>query len=148
MIRAVLDTNTLVSAIINTKGSVAQEIYQNFKHKRFSLVISPEILEEVEEVSNRERIIKRHQLSTKELKIIISELASLSYLVPGTTKVEVVRDPDDNKIISAAVEGQATYIVTRDEDLLDLKEYQEISEALLRIKIISPETFMGILRTQ
>ncbi len=141
MIRAVLDTNTLVSAIINTKGSVAQEIYQNFIAQQFSLIISPEILEEVEEVSNRERVIKRHKRSKEELEAIISELASLSYLVPGTSKIEVVRDPDDNKIVSAAVEGQATYIVTRDEDLLDLKVYQEI-------KIISPEAFMGMLRTQ
>jgi len=141
MIRAVLDTNTLISAIINTKGSVAQEIYQKFITQQFLLIISPEILEEVEEVSNRERIIKRHQRSKEELEAIISELASLSYLIPGTTKVEVVRDTDDNKIISAAVEAKAEYIVSRDKDLLDLRKYQGI-------KIITPEEFMRILRLE
>ena len=98
-------------------------------------------MEEVEEISNRERIIKRHQRSKEELETIISELASLSYLVPGTTKVEVVRDPDDDKIIVAAVEGNADYIISRDKDLLDLKEYQGI-------KIITPEEFMRILRAE
>ena len=141
MIRAVMDTNTLISAIINTKGSVSEEIYQNFMAQQFSLIISYGILEEVEDVSNRERVIKRHKLSTKEREVIISELTALSYIVPGTTRVEVVRDPDDNKVVSAALEGKADYIVSRDKDLLDLKEYEGI-------KIISPEEFMGILRAE
>lgn len=64
----------------------------------------------------------------------------LSYLVPGRTKVEIVRDPGDNKIIAAAIEGNADYIVSRDRDLLDLNDYQ-------RIKIIKPEEFMKILRS-
>src|SRR3989344_5798840 len=139
MIRAVLDTNTIISSIINIKGSVSQEIYQNFILGHFLLIISLEVLEELEEVSKRERIIKRHNLSKEQLEIIIGELASLSYVVSGTTKVEVVRDPDDNKIISAALEAMVDYIVTRDKDLLDLKEYQ-------KIKIVSPEEFIRLLR--
>lgn len=35
MIRAVLDTNTFVSAVINVRLSVSQEIYQNFIDKNF-----------------------------------------------------------------------------------------------------------------
>lgn len=139
MIRAVLDTNVLIAAVINIKASVSQEIYQNFITQQFSLITSPEVLEEVEEVLSRKRIRKRHKHSTEKLKEIISELVDLSYIVPGTTGVEVVRDPDDNKIISAALDGRADYIVSRDKDLLDLKEYQGI-------KILTPEKFMGILR--
>ncbi len=140
MIRVVLDTNVLIAAVINIKSSVSREIYQNFINQQFSLITSSEVLEELEEVLSRERIRKSHHHSTEKLKEIISELVDLSYLVPGITKVEVVRDPDDNKIISAALEGKADYIVSRDRDLLDLKEYQGI-------QIVTPEEFMGVLRS-
>lgn len=141
MIRAVLDTNTLVSAVINVKSSVASEIYQSSKEKSFLQVLSPSILAEVYDVLHRARIMKFHKRSAQELQEIIHELASVSYVVPGHTKVEVVRDADDNKIISAALEGKVDYIVSRDRDLLDLKKYRGI-------KIITPEKFMGILRSK
>lgn len=139
MIRAVLDTNTLVSAIINIPLSVSQEIYQNFTSKRFLLVVSPSLLAEVEDVLYRERVMKFHKRSPRDLQKIINELTSLSYIVSGRIRVEAVRDADDNKIISAALESQADCIVSRDKDLLDLKEYQTI-------KIITPEAFMQMLR--
>src|SRR3989338_7241158 len=126
MIRAVLDTNTIVSAIINTDKSVSQEIYQNSKDKRFLLVISPSILAEVEDVIHRARIMRFHKYSTQQLQQIVEELTKVSLIVPGTTETEVVRDPDDDKIIIAAVEGKADYIVSRDKDLLYLRKYQGI----------------------
>lgn len=141
MIRAVLDTNILVSAIINIESSVAQEIYQGFINKRFLLIVSPSLLAELEDVLNRDRVMKLHKHPTESLQKITNELASLSYIVPGKTKIKVVRDPDDDKIIAAAVEGNVGFIVSRDKDLLDLEEY-------LGIKIITPEKFMGILRVE
>src|SRR3989344_5865365 len=105
MIRAILDTNTLVSAIINIPSSVSSEIYQNFINKNFLLIVSPQLLSEVKEVLHRERVMKFHKRSSKQLTVIMNELTNLSYIVPGTTKIEIVRDPDDNIIVSAAIEG-------------------------------------------
>lgn len=139
MIRAVIDANTLISAVINKPFSVSQEIYQNFVSKRFLLIVSPPLLAEIEDVLNRDRVMKLHKHATEDLQKIINELTNLSYVVPGKTEIQVVRDPDDDKVIAAAVEGNAEYIVSRDKDLLDLKEYQGI-------KIITPEKFMEILR--
>lgn len=141
MNRVVIDANVLVSAVINRPFSVSQEIYQSFINKHFLLIVSPSILSEVEDVLNRDRIMKLHKHSSKILQKIISQLANLSYVVAGKTEIEVVRDPDDDKIIAAAVEGNADYIVSRDRDLLNLKEY-------LGIKIISPERFMLLIRAQ
>lgn len=141
MIRAVLDTNTIVSAIINTDKSVSQEIYQNSKDKHFLLIISTSILAEVEDVIHRARIMRFHKYSAQQLQRIVKELTNISYIVSGKIEIEVIRDPDDNKIISAALEGKADYIVSRDRDLFDLNEY-------LGIKIITPERFMGILRAK
>jgi len=56
-------------------------------------------------------------------------------------KVNVVKqDPDDNKFIEAALEGEADYIVTQDRHLLKLKEFEGI-------KIVTPEEFLRILKT-
>ena len=141
MIHAVLDTNTIVSAVINTTNSVSQEIYKNAKDKHFILIISPLILSEIDEVLHKERLMKTHRYSVQELQRIVKELANVSFVVPGKIKIEIVRDPDDDKIVAAALEGNADYIVSRDQDLLDLKAYQGI-------KIITPEGFMRILRVK
>jgi predicted nucleic acid-binding protein len=50
----------------------------------------------------------------------------------------VTRDPDDDKVIIAAIEGRAEYIVTGDADLIDLKSYQGIT-------IIRPAEFVQLL---
>ncbi len=139
MMRVVLDTNTLVSAVINIPFSVSQEIYQNFINKHFVLIISPALIAEVEDVLQRDKVVKLHKQTLQELQKFIKELINLSYVVSGEVEIEIVRDPKDDKIISAAVEGKADYIVSRDKDLLDLKEYH-------RIKIITPENFMELLR--
>ena len=44
-------------------------------------------------------------------------------LVEPVTKVEVCRDPDDDKFIGCAIDAGAYYIVSGDKDLLDISEY-------------------------
>jgi len=56
MIRAVLDTNILVSALITTKTSPPLQLYKAFMRQQFLLITSPSILAEVEDVINRERV--------------------------------------------------------------------------------------------
>lgn len=56
-----------------------------------------------------------------------------------TLALNVVKnDPDDDKFIEAAFEGNAHYIISKDKHLLSLKEYGTI-------KIISPEEFLDLL---
>ena len=42
------------------------------------------------------------------------------------TKVDICRDPDDNKFISCAIDAKALYIVSGDKDLLTIKDYQGV----------------------
>ncbi len=60
MIRAVLDTNILISALITKKSSAPLQLYKAFITQQFLLITSPSILEEVEDVINRENIVKYH----------------------------------------------------------------------------------------
>jgi predicted nucleic acid-binding protein len=48
-------------------------------------------------------------------------------------------NPDDNKILECAVACGASYIVSGDRHLLELKEYG-------KIKIITPKAALGLIR--
>ena len=55
-----------------------------------------------------------------------------------TRRLDVVADPADNRVIEAAVEGQAGYIVTGDSRLLALGEYAGV-------QIVTPARFIAII---
>ena len=47
-------------------------------------------------------------------------------------------DQDDNKILQCGLDGNVDYIITGDNDLLVLKEYN-------KIKIIKPKDYLDIV---
>lgn len=54
-----------------------------------------------------------------------SFIQSLNIIVPNT-KVDICRDPDDNKFIEYAIDSGAVYIVSGDMDLLVLEKFKSI----------------------
>ena len=138
MIRAVLDTNILISALITKKHSAPFQLHQAFIAQKFILITSPAILSEAEEVINRKKIVKYHKLSPEQRKAIIEQLLTLCYVTLGlvkSKKVIIERDPKDDKFLHAAIEAHADYIVTGDKDLLVLQKVEGI-------KIITPREFL------
>ncbi len=141
MIRAVLDTNILISALITKKTSPPLQLYKAFTAQKFLLITSPSILAEVEDVINRDKIVNYHKLTQKQRVGIMELLLKLCYVTLGSIKSDKViieRDPKDDKFLHAAIEAHAEYIVSGDDDLLNLKEYDGI-------KILSPKDFLAIL---
>ena len=136
--RAVLDTNVYVSGLINPKGEPAA-ILRALRPKRFTLVSSPPINEEIIEVLNRPRIRDRYGLGGRifDVSFILWEVAELVVDLPD---VRVCSDPDDDKFLATAVGGRADYLVTGDVgDLLSLHKYKDVN-------IISPREFASILK--
>jgi hypothetical protein len=136
--RAVLDTNVYVSGLINSKGKPAA-ILRALRSKRFTLVSSPPINEEIIEVLNRPRIRDRYGLGERifDVSLIPWEVAELVIDLP---EVRVCSDPDDDKFLATAVGGRADYLVTGDVgDLLDLHKYKNVN-------IISPREFASVLK--
>ncbi len=140
-LRLVLDTNVFISASFRKLSPIPNQIYQALKSQQFILITSPFILEEITEVLNRKKIIKRTYMKTHERKQFMVEITNISVIVSGKIPVEVIKDdPDDDKFIAAALEGNADFIVSGDKHLLNLKEYHEI-------KILSPRELVKILET-
>lgn len=139
MIRAVLDANVFVSALVNPSGPPGQLIHRLFSDRAYDLIISPPILEELRHTLTYPRIRRLLSLSPPVVHRWVSSLADIGLLVSGEGDPRAVeKDPDDDRYIAAAVEGGATHIVTGDRHLLDLEVYQNIP-------IVSPRMFLDIL---
>lgn len=144
MIRAVLDTNILVSALITKRDSPPLQLYKAFIAQKFLLITSPSILTEVEEVINRESVVRYHKRTTKQREAFIEQLVTLSYVTLESVvfeKVIIEQDPKDDKFLHAALEAHADYIVSGDADLLDLKVYEDVT-------ILSPNDFLAIITNE
>lgn len=138
MIKVVLDTNLIVSALITPNGRPAQ-ILKFWHEGLFELVVSPQIIEEMRRVLFLERIRRYLSLPDKEIDILLTKfMESKGFIKPQKILKAIKDDPEDDKFIIAALEGGADYIVSGDSHLRDLKMYQGI-------KIISPADFVKLL---
>ncbi len=112
MIRAVLDANVFVTAILTPAGPAAA-VLDAWRQERFELLVSQPILDELARVLAYPKIARRHGWSRKEIREIVAELGDLAILTPGRVELSVIReDPDDDRYLECAVEGRAGYIVT------------------------------------
>ncbi len=141
MIRAVLDANVFVSAILSPRG-VPAKILAAWRAELFSLVISEPILDEIGRVLRYPRIEKRHRWSEERIQTFLDDLARLAIFTPSNLSLSVVaRDPADDRYLERAVEGESDYLVSGDEHLLDLGTYQSVY-------ILSPKDFLDALKEQ
>ena len=106
-----LDTNVFVSGLISPKGPPA-DILKALRSKRFTLISSPPINEEIIEVLNRPYIRDRYGLGNSifDVSFILWEIAELVVDLPD---LRVCSDPDDDKFLAAAVGGKADLSMDR-----------------------------------
>jgi len=136
--RVVLDTNVVISATL-IQGGKEDQILRAWQHRAIESVFSPQILEEVGRALFYEKLQKFRWMTEEEITMLLQRLAQESLLVPGRVTVAASRDPEDNKFLAAAIEGEARYVVSGDRDLLDLKTYRGV-------RIVTPAAFLQALR--
>ena len=88
------------------------------------------------------RTLRRKQLVTPSVLDAINAFTDICEIVkPAPLPRRVCRDPDDDVVLASALAGRADLIVTGDDDLLVLKNFQ-------RIRILSPRQVLEILHTK
>jgi uncharacterized protein len=132
MIRAVLDTNIIISSIF-WKGN-PHEVVRRGIIRDYQLVTSAEILDEV---ANKLRI--KFKFPEESIQELVDILLTYCQIIEPSSKFDIVKDKSDNKIIECAYDGKVHCIVTGDSDLLDLKEFKSI-------RILSAKEFLNMLR--
>lgn len=132
--KVVIDTNIWVSYLL---GSLLQGIDEKILSKEIKVVVSDEMLKEMSEVSSRPKF--KNIFTAKRIKELFSLIDSYAIVVSPSRKVNVCRDGKDNFLLEVALEGEADYLVTGDEDLLVLDPFHNT-------KIVKPKDFEGILK--
>ena len=127
--RAVFDTNVLVAAF--AAEGICSKILARGRKRQFDLIPCPIILQEFDRV-----LIKKFSATRNEARSalrIVSE-AIHSVVRPSQFVQSVCRDPDDDAILACALDARADYLVTGDEDLLEMKVFKGI-------QIVTPRDF-------
>ena len=138
MIRAVLDTNILVSAILVPRGIPARILLAAYAGL-FSCFASDVIVREVLTALGRNRMQRRYRVEGADVDRIRGFLESDEVRIPITEVVQgVATHPEDDLILATAVSARADSSITGDRQLLALGEYQGV-------QIVNPRDFHAIL---
>ncbi|MBI4379949.1 MAG: putative toxin-antitoxin system toxin component, PIN family [candidate division NC10 bacterium] len=134
MIRAVLDTNVILSALLF--GGSTGGLVRAWQTGWFQLLLSRALLEEILRVL----AYPKFHLTEGEIRGLLEE-----ELIPFAETVIIrrqptiqVRDPDDLAVAACALTGRARYLVTGDADLLSLGRIRQVD-------VIRPADFLALL---
>lgn len=139
MIRAVLDTNVLVSGTIHPAGP-SRRIITAWLERRFTLLISPLLIAEFMRVLRYPRILRRYSLTESDIRVVLIRVITLAELVDDPLEIPsaIEDDPADNVVLACAETGRADYIVSGDDHLLELSKYKGIP-------VVTPRVFSELL---
>lgn len=138
MIRAVLDTNVLVSAAIKKDSKPERILLASGEH--FTLLCSEYIRDEVDRVLSRRHIRKLLPNAGYREQFVVLLEGSAEF-VRTLTAVQVSKDPKDNPVLACALDGKADYLVSGDRHLLALGTFKGI-------QIVTAEQFLRALESR
>lgn len=136
--RAVIDTNVLISGFISNR-SYSAKVIDLWVTGKFEPVVCKEIIEEYSAVLVRDKFSVLG--SIEERLDVLTKLLCLDHVIfiELQQQVDVITDdPKDNIFLECAVEGNCKFIVSGDRHLLNLKEYSGI-------KIVNTGDFLSVL---
>lgn len=132
MIKAILDTNVIVSAIVF--GGKPREVLNLVIEGKVKLFLSKPIVDEVKEILGG----RKFRFGNPYVTAIGQELESISEIVYPQKRLRIIKeDPDDDMFIECAVAARADYIISGDKHLLNLLRYDNI-------KIVNAADFINI----
>ena len=108
MIRIVLDTNILVSALLNSKGPPAEVFLLTVLEPDMQLCVSGDIYAEYEEVIRRPQFNR----SDSEIEGTLRTVRERGLWIRPTEKVRACSDSDDDIFLECAQAADAHYLVT------------------------------------
>ncbi len=124
--KVVLDTNVLINGL---KDDYSYE----------KKIIDAVIAGEIEAYANRQtlqenKLIVHQLIDNPEYEQDLNNFFGQVNWVVNRRQVRIVEDPEDNKILESAVEAQADYLISSDNALLKIGEYEGI-------KVVNPSAF-------
>jgi uncharacterized protein len=123
--RIVLDTNIWVSAII--WGGIPDQIVLLQQRRLVTIGMSEELLNELETTFNKKKIHPKLNALGLTVSSAINLVRESVVLYPiAELFVPELRDPDDSIVLATAIASNSEVIITGDQDLLVLANYENI----------------------
>lgn len=118
--KVILDTNLWISFLISKNFTFLDKYVQN---GRVKLVFSEELFTEFITVTERPKFKKF--FSPKDIKKLINSIDKFGVLYQVSSNVKECRDVKDNFLLNLAIDSNADFLVTGDQDLLELKTIRD-----------------------
>lgn len=132
--RVIVDVNVWISALL--WQGIPRQILLLGKAKKITIFANPALWEELVNTIKRRKFEKRFSFLGVTPNDVLESAKELLIMTPNLNiKCEELRDQKDLIILSAAVSAKANFLITGDEDLLVLNEYQGIY-------ILTPQDFL------
>ncbi len=119
MIRLVIDTNIFISAALSESSTPAKALDYSLENSR--ILISTDTCEEISAKLLDNKFDKYVRIETRQ--IFLQKFLSIAEMVSIETSIKVCRDNKDDKFLELAVNGDADFIITGDQDLLVLHPF-------------------------
>ena len=123
--RAVLDTNLLVSYLLTHHPPIATIIDGFLAQDEFVMVTAPKLLAELDRVLTYPKL-QRYYTDEERTRFVALVMALGEVVDLPETIPRICRDLDDDRLIACAVVGEADVIVSGDNDLLALERVGDI----------------------
>ena len=137
MLRVVFDTVVFVRALINPHSTWGRTVFQHSGDYR--LFLSEPVLREILDVLQRPELMRKFRsLERLDLRRVLDVLGRAE-AVDLPTVPKVARDPKDDVFLATALAARARYLVSEDQDLLVLGEYEGT-------QIVDTATFLRLVQ--
>jgi putative PIN family toxin of toxin-antitoxin system len=138
MLRAVLDTNVLYSALRSNLGA-SFDVFLALRHDRWRAVLSNHLLHEYEEILK----VRAAELflSLGDIDVLLDAICARAeewQLSPGW--IPILQDPDDEPLVQLAYDSTARRIVTH--NIRDLAPARALG-----VEVLRPGEFTAMLPT-
>ena len=128
----IFDSNIWISFAI---GKRLNELKIALTHPNVKVFVCRKLLWEVSGTIQKSKFAK---YISPERRQMLLELMEACHCVEIEGQITISRDPNDDFLLDLATKINADYLITRDNDLLVLKKYQQTN-------IVSFSSFMAIL---
>lgn len=136
MRRVVFDTVGFVRGLINPLSRWGHILFDYAN--QYQLIVSEPIVLEVLDVLRRPAVVRLFRtLPVRDVSATLAILADAEFIEVREIPA-VSRDPKDDKFLATAALAGAAYLVSEDQDLLVLGEYEGV-------RIVNAATFLDLL---
>lgn len=135
--RLVLDTNTLISRMLVPGGTAARAVDKAVTAG--VLLASEETLTELADVLARPKFDR--YVSLEDRRQFLTLLGGIVRVIPIQHRIQACRDPKDDRLLHVALNGEAQFLITGDQDLLVLASSFRHSHG---VHILSPADYLAL----